>query len=101
MSSRRNAFFIATAAFMILVLAGTGFSQARGAATSGIPRMTDGKPNFTGLWQALGSAYWDIRDHSAQAGTFFQLGATGAMPAGQGIVEGGEIPYTPAAAAKQ
>src|SRR5580765_2536303 len=101
MFSRRNAFFIATAAFMIFGLAGTGFAQARGAATSNFPRMTDGKPNFTGLWQALGTAYWDIRDHSAQPGAFFQLGATGAMPAGQGIVDGGEIPYTPAAAAKQ
>src|SRR5256885_14208533 len=66
-----------------------------------LPRMPDGKPNFTGLWQALGTAYWDIRDHSAQAGPFYQLGATGAMPAGQGIVEGGDIPYLPAAAAKQ
>jgi hypothetical protein len=101
MSSRRNAFFIATAAFMTVFLAIPGFTQARGAATSNIPRMPDGKPNFTGLWQALGTAYWDIRDHSAQPGAFFQLGATGAMPAGQGIVEGGEIPYAPAAAAKQ
>jgi hypothetical protein len=67
----------------------------------GIPRMPDGKPNLTGLWQALGTAYWDIRDHSAAAGPFFQLGATGAMPAGQGIVEGGDIPYKPEAAAKQ
>jgi hypothetical protein len=71
------------------------------AQTAAIPRMPDGKPNFTGLWEALGTAYWDIRDHSAHAGAFFQLGATGAMPAGEGIVEGGEIPYIPAAAAKQ
>jgi hypothetical protein len=83
-------------------------AQARGqraaapaARTPNIPRMPDGKPNFTGLWQALGTAYWDIRDHSAQNGAFYQLGATGAMPAGQGIVEGGEIPYKPEAAAKQ
>src|SRR5499427_11079827 len=72
-----------------------------GQTASQIPRMPDGKPNFTGLWQSLGTADWDIRDHSAQPGLFFQLGATGAMPAGQGIVEGGDIPYTPAAAAKQ
>src|SRR5262245_15669162 len=68
---------------------------------AGIPRMPDGKPNLTGLWQSLSTANWDIRDHSAQAGAFFQLGATGAMPAGQGIVEGGDIPYKPEAAAKQ
>jgi hypothetical protein len=63
--------------------------------------MKDGKPNLTGLWQALGTAYWDIRDHSAQPGPFYQLGAIGAMPAGVGIVEGGDIPYLPAAAEKQ
>jgi len=62
-----------------------------------IPRMADGKPNLTGLWQALGTADWDIEDHSAQAGPYFQLGAIGAIPPGQGIVEGGEIPYKPAA----
>jgi hypothetical protein len=66
-----------------------------------IPRMPDGKPNFTGLWQTLTNANWDIRDHIAQPGLFFQLGAVGAMPGGQGIVEGGEIPYKPEAAAKQ
>src|SRR5437773_8730757 len=66
-----------------------------------IPRMPGGKPNLTGLWQALGTAYWDIRDHGAQNGPFYQLGATGAMPAGVGIVEGGDIPYKPEAAAKQ
>src|SRR5204863_1059766 len=66
-----------------------------------IPRMPDGKPNLTGLWQALGTAYWDIRDHSSQNTPFYQLGATGAEPAGQGIVEGGDIPYRPEAAAKQ
>jgi len=93
----------------VLVLAMSLQAQNRGqqapaAAASrvpNIPRMPDGKPNMTGLWQALGTAYWDIRDHSAQNTPFYQLGATGAEPAGQGIVEGGEIPYKPEAAAKQ
>jgi hypothetical protein len=66
-----------------------------------IPRMPDGKPNFTGVWQSLGPAYYDIEDHSAQAGAFFQLGATGAIPAGLGIVEGGPIPYRPEALAQR
>jgi hypothetical protein len=56
-----------------------------------------GKPNFTGLWQAMTGANWDIQDHSSEAGPFYQLGAAFAVPAGQGIVEGNEIPYKPEA----
>ncbi len=90
------------AGFVVLITAIAANGQTPATrTTSQIPRMPGGKPNFTGLWQALGTADWDIQDHSAHAGPFFQLGATGAEPAGQGIVEGGEIPYTPAAAAKQ
>ena len=63
--------------------------------------MTDGKPNLNGVWQAITTANWDIQDHSAAPGPFWQLGAIGAIPAGQGIVEGNEIPYTPAGLAKK
>jgi hypothetical protein len=100
MLNRVNLLIIATFAVVLLAISLTGQAPARTAA-SNIPRMPGGKPNLTGLWQALGTAYWDIRDHSSQAGAFYQLGATGAIPAGTGIVEGGEIPYKPAAAAKQ
>jgi len=90
-----------SSALLVFLAALAGQGQTAARAGSQIPRMPDGKPNFTGLWQAMGTAYWDIRDHSSQAGPFFQLGAIGAMPAGQGIVEGGEIPYKPEAAAQQ
>ncbi len=66
-----------------------------------IPRLPDGKPNFTGLWQYIGTANWDIQDHGAQPGPFPQLGAIGAIPAGQGIVDGNEIPYRPEALARR
>src|SRR5438093_6306424 len=96
MSNRLIIFILAVALLVISI-----YGQTPAPRAANIPRMADGKPNLTGLWQALGTAYWDIRDHSAQPGPFFQLGAIGAMPAGPGIVEGGEIPYLPAAAAKQ
>ncbi len=65
------------------------------------PRTPDSKPNISGIWQAMNTANWDLQDHSAQAGPIWQLGAIGAEPAGQGVVEGNEIPYQPAAAAKK
>jgi hypothetical protein len=100
MSAQRRAWTVLSAAFVVF-LAAPAYGQAPARPASQVPRMPDGKPNFTGLWQVLGTADWDIRDHSAHAGPFYQLGAIGAMPAGQGIVDGGEIPYKPEAAAQQ
>jgi hypothetical protein len=56
-----------------------------------------GQPDLSGIWQTMSTANWDLQDHPAQAGPFFQLGAVGAIPSGQGVVEGGEIPYKPEA----
>ena len=58
------------------------------------PRLTGGHPDLNGLWQALVAANWDLRDHEAQPGLHPELeGAYDAGPAGQSIIEGGEIPY--------
>ena len=75
----------------------------RGAAPAAarVPRTADGKPNLNGIWQAMVGANWNLEDHGASAGPFFQEGAIGAIPAGQSIVDGGDIPYTPAALAKR
>jgi hypothetical protein len=91
--------FRALAVFVVSLAANSAFGQA--AQAQRIPRMPDGKPNFTGLWQSITPANWDIQDHIAQPGPFYQLGAVGAIPGGQGIVEGGEIPYRPEALAKK
>lgn len=60
-------------------------------------RTYDGHPDLSGIWQTMSTANWDLQDHPAQAGPFFQLGAVGAIPSGQGVVEGGDIPYRPEA----
>jgi hypothetical protein len=65
------------------------------------PHGPDGHPNLSGIWQALNTANWDLEPHAAQAGPIVALGAIGAEPAGQGVVEGGTIPYRPAALAKK
>ena len=65
------------------------------------PLTPDGNPNLNGIWQALGSANWNVEGHSAEAGPVVNMGALGAIPGGLGIVEGGEIPYQPWALEKR
>jgi hypothetical protein len=65
------------------------------------PRTPDGKPNLNGIWQTMNTANWNIEPHPAGPSPVRELGAAGAVPAGLGVVEGGEIPYLPAARKKQ
>lgn len=60
-----------------------------------------GNPDLNGIWQAMGTAHWDLETHESRAGPMWQLGAVGAIPGGMGVVEGGEIPYKPEALAKK
>ena len=83
-----------TAAAGVLLLAGTPVS---GQTAHMAPRMHDGKPNLNGIWQAMNTANWDLQEHAARPGLVVALGAAGAEPGGPGVVEGGEIPYLPAA----
>src|SRR5512143_418753 len=75
-------------------------AHAQGSRASDVPRLASGKPNFSGVWQALTTANWDILTHGASAGPP-EYGALLATPPGYGIVDGDEIPYLPAAAAQQ
>jgi len=90
--------FLAVGAFAIA----TGvLVAAQQAAPYRAPRGPDGKANLNGIWQALNEADWDIEGHSAAPGRVTALGAEDAVVPGLGIVEGGPLPYLPAAAAKK
>ena len=55
------------------------------------PRTPDRKPDLNGIWQVMNTAHWNVEAHSASEG----------IPAGFSVVEGGSIPYQPAALAKR
>jgi len=66
-------------------------APASAPARPSLPRAVDGKPDLSGIWQALSTAAWNIQDHPAAKG----------VPGGQGVVDGNEIPYLPAALARR
>ena len=76
MSSSQSRFRLTAALFYFLPLLGVGQDYFP-------PRTEYGDPDFQGIWQALNTAVWDIQDHPATLG----------VPAGQGVVIDGEIPY--------
>jgi len=53
-------------------------AQAGRGAAPRVARIA-GHPNMNGIWQAMGTAYWNLEDHSASATQFWQLGAIGAI----------------------
>ena len=82
----------ALAAALLIVSAGDGRVSAQAAqAPRAIPRTADGRPNLDGIWQVRNRASYDLQDHLSRY----------MMPAGRSVVEGGEIPYQPWAAAKK
>jgi len=91
------AFALATAVLLVVPIEAAARPPAQQAAqppaqpASGLPRTPDAKPNLQGIWQVLNTAAWDIQDHSARLG----------VPAGQGVVEGNELPYRPEALSKK
>jgi hypothetical protein len=66
-----------------------------------MPRMPSGQPNLTGTWQALNTAHWNLEPHDSEYPVLRELGAQLAVPPGQGVVEGGRIPYRAEALAER
>ena len=85
-----------------LILAGRTATSAQVLASSQFPRTSwDRKPDFNGIWQAIGSANWDLEDHGGAASPILVAGVWLAVEPGLSVVEGGTIPYKPEALAKR
>lgn len=117
---------VAVAASVMTAAVMLSISRASGqeAQTSTVPKLpqrvarVDGKPNMSGIWQAINEANFDLEAHAARSGMLTQpgvypfeyarvpaapvvaLGAAGGVPGSLGVVQdGGTIPYKPEALA--
>ena len=87
-------------AFVPVALLGAVSAQADGVLTE-FPHDAAGHPDFTGAWQTLNTAHWNLEPHVSAYPVLLELGAQFAVPPGQGVVEGGSIPYLPEALAER
>ncbi len=118
MRIRLNGSMISVAVAAAAVSAAVAVSVTRTAGQTSRPARVEGRPNFSGIWQANNEAHWDLQAHEARPGAVTQpgaypfayarlpaapvvaLGAAGGVPGSLGVVEGdGQIPYTPEALA--
>src|SRR5262249_2561992 len=92
----------ASALLWLVVTATAGGGRGGGRFPSyKAPRLA-GHADLNGVWQAFATDNRNLEDHEAQPGPRPELmGAYGAGPGGQSVVEGGEIPYLPWALAKR
>lgn len=77
------------------------FTMARADVLTEVPSAADGRPDLSGVWQAVNSAHWNLEPHVSGYPVLLDLGAQFAVPPGQGVVEGGSIPYRPEALAER
>ncbi len=120
----RGALIAAIAAAALSIQGSAALSQVDGYTA---PRTSQGRPDLNGIWQTLNTASYDIAPHAARPAPALipaprrapvpgtgratpvelpalelqALGAVAAVPAGEGVVVGGEIPYQPWAAARR
>ena len=75
---------------LVLALALAAPAALRGQSPV-VPRTADGKPDFSGIWETLSKADYNIEAQSASR----------IAPASAGIVQGGALPYRPEMLAKR
>lgn len=78
----------------LIIAAALGVGLAGPVAAQGaddIPRLANGRPDFSGIWQTLSEADYDLEPHAGRVDA----------PPGPGVVEGGLLPYLEEARARK
>src|SRR5690606_18165852 len=70
--------------FVVLVTLGV-IAEAAGEPLSDIPRTPEGKPDFSGIWESMSGADYDLEPHAGREDA----------PPGPGVVVGHYLPYQP------
>src|SRR3981189_50494 len=65
---------VALAAGPFTPLISVSMAQSAGQASPPTARTAEGKPNFSGIWQANNEAHWDLQAHEARAGAVTEPG---------------------------
>lgn len=78
-------------ALFALVAAALAAGASAAEPARKIPRLPNGHPDFSGIWQTLSEADYDLEPHSGRRDA----------PPSAGVVEGGPIPYLPDALAQR
>ena len=80
--------FVGLVTFIVIPLAGCSVEKVDTATAPGQ------LPDLNGVWQAMGSAHWDLEGHAASKTPATDVyGAFGAIPPGDSVVVGDTIPY--------
>ncbi len=79
---RQIAYAASMAIVATLAWVASGSAQSPAAGTT-IPRTPDGRPDFSGIWETLSSAEYDLEPHAARKDA----------PPSTGVIEGDYIPY--------
>lgn len=82
-----SSFRMAQRSATLIALAMLTIGAAPAHDKGGIPRVADGHPDFSGIWQTLSEADYGLEGHAARRDA----------PPGAGVVEGDTLPYKPEA----
>ena len=86
-STLKGALMLALLAGVAAPVSAAAPRKTSAAATAAIPRDAQGHPDFSGIWQTLSEADYDLEPHAGRRDA----------PPSAGVVEEGTIPYLPAA----